>query len=136
MHQQKSHIKENLLISYINYYEKVESTWKCIKKRRIKNLPKNAKNFCDATIKGIRDFFGKSLFRFYLISDNSNTNLYIKKQKVYLKIKMILLIKKKIQRIKKKIQMNQTQIILKKIKKRLWMSFCKIKKMLNCRRIR
>ena len=91
MHQQKSHIKENLLISYTNYYEKVESTGNALKKEELKIYQKMQKIFCDATIKGIRDFFGKSLFRFYLISDNSNTNLYIKKQKVYLKIKMILL---------------------------------------------
>ena len=37
-----------------------------LKKRRIKDLPKNAKNFCCATIKGIRDFFGN------MISNHSN----------------------------------------------------------------
>ena len=48
-----------------NYYDKIEVTWKCINRRKTKNKPVNMKNFCDGTIKGIRNVFENKIFRYY-----------------------------------------------------------------------
>ena len=64
-----------------NYYEKIESTWKCEYYRRTKDKPKNKTRFCDATIKGIRDILNDK-FNFYLKESHSDICEKIHKEEV------------------------------------------------------
>ena len=62
---------KEFIINSRKYYELYECTWKCLYFRRIKDLPLNQKNFCNATIKGIRNALNSDQFNFYLLEDHS-----------------------------------------------------------------
>lgn len=70
-------------IATINYFDKIEATWKCDKHRRTKDKPSNLKYFCNSTIKGIRAIFDKKLFYFYLIEEHTKVcNLLFQQNKI------------------------------------------------------
>ena len=59
-------------LSTRDYYDSVQCTWKCLNYRKIKGKPNNFNNFCDGTIRGIRDISNRKLFIFFLIENHSS----------------------------------------------------------------
>ena len=59
-------------LSTRDYYDSVQCTWKCLNYRKIKGKPNNFNNFCDGTIRGIRDISNSKLFIFFLIENHSS----------------------------------------------------------------
>ena len=52
-------------ISTNDFFEKLEAKWKWKYFRRIKDKPKDAKQFCNSTIKGIKNIISDE-YKFYL----------------------------------------------------------------------
>ena len=85
------------------YYELYESTWKCTNYRRKKDLPKELKIFCNATIKGMRDTIFKERYKFFLVENHSElcNNLNKNNIKKNINISEDIKIKKEKKEIKK-----------------------------------
>ena len=64
--------KEKLFVIVTrNYYDKIEYTWRCKYFRRKTDKPKDQKNFCSASIKGIKkDIFNNTII-YFLKQDHS-----------------------------------------------------------------
>ena len=78
-----------------DYYDAVQCTWKCLNQRKIKDKPNTFKNFCDGTIRGIKEILNNKFFSFFLMENHSSLclqeNNYSIKKKMPLKLENLLL---------------------------------------------
>ena len=74
-------------ISTNDFFEKLEATWRCKFYSRIKDKPKDVKQFCNSTIKGIRNIISDE-YKFYLKENHTDIcQSKFKEEKINIEIK-------------------------------------------------